>query len=288
MRTERVKALVWREWRLSRKYYLTGLAAILGLTLLFVLFELSMRFGNMKSLDAETLSIVRMTIWGLALVIAGSGPGCSAATENGVHKSDIQANWLRYSYALPITPAERAGARMLLLLIVHTAAILLSVLGLAVSLRMLHLHLSIYAVLFLLAVMDVCLIVMQVQLWFLFRARDMKTYSVQRTRFIFTFIGAGMVIGTIAARSGRRFAEKQDISNPAFQEAMSKIVVGSGILSSTDWLNLFSFGNAESIMKTAKHLLPLTVPLTVLLYVLMYLVIRSTLKGAWKHDRSAL
>jgi hypothetical protein len=56
----------------------------------------------------------------------------------------------------------------------------------------------------------------------------------------------------------------------------------------TDWLNLCTFGHAEQIISTAKHLLPLAVPLTVVLYVLLFLVIRRNLKGAWSHDRSAV
>ena len=177
MNTERVKALLRREWKLSRKFYLSSLIGILGMTLLFVLFELSMRFGNLNTLDSDELAAVRGVIWMLAIVVTAYGPICQAATENGVFKSDIQANWLRYSYALPITPTERAGARMLLLLLVQAAGFLLSVLGFAFSLRMLGWNFSGYSVLILLAVLDISLIAMLVQICFIFRARDLKTYS---------------------------------------------------------------------------------------------------------------
>lgn len=292
MRTERLKALLWREWKLSRKFYLSSWAALLGMMLVYVLFEMSMRFGNLKSLDTDELTAVRMVISFLAISIAAYGPIAAAGSDNGMHKKDIQANWLRYSYALPVTPEERAAARMILLVLMQAAGFLLSVLGLAFALRMVNWQFSIYAVLILLVILDISLLVILVQYVLVLRARDMKAYAAQQTKYISVMIGAGVVVGLLAARKMSHFASPDGTVSPALQEAVSqfekKLVTSPDSIKLYDLVNLMTMGHGAQFIETAKHLLPLTIPLTVVLYVLLYLVIRSNLKGAWKHDRSAL
>lgn len=288
MRTERVKALLWREWKLSKKFYITSIAALLGIGIVFLLFELSMRFGNLKSLHHDEMSAVRMVIWFLSLVVTAYGPVAYSASENGTHKKDIQANWLKYSYTLPVTPDERAAARMILLLCVQAAGLLLSVGGLAISLRMLGSHFNIYAFLILLALLDIGLLVMLVQDAFILRARDTKSYSALQTKYTVTMIGAGMFFGMLIARKMTHIAAEAQKDESKYLGFMQKIEVAPEKAILTDWLNLCTFGHAEQIISTAKHLLPFAVPLTAVLYVLLYLVIRRNLKGAWSHDRSAL
>ena len=288
MRTERVKALIWREWKLSRKFYISGFASLFGIILVFLLFELSMRFGNLKSLDSDELRVIRMFIWSLTLMLTAYGPTAVSASENGTHKKDIQANWLKYSYTLPVTPNERAAARMILLLCIQAVGFLLSAGGLSFSMKMLGSHFSIYAFLILLVILDIGLLMLLIQYAFILRARDTKSYSALQTKFTVTMIGAGMFFGMLIARKMKHIAEevKQDESKylvfmQKTEEAPEKAIL-------TDWLNLCTFGHAEQIISTAKHLLPLAVPLTVVLYVLLFLVIRRNLKGAWLHDRSAV
>ena len=288
MRIERVKALLWREWKLSKKFYISGFAAIFGIVLVFLLFELSMQFGNLKSLDSTELGAVRVFVWYITLTITAYGPVAVSSSENGVHKKDIQANWLKYSYALPVTPNERAAARMILLLCIQAVGFLLSACWVTFSLKMLGSHFSIYAFLILLVILDIGLLMLLIQYAFILRARDTKSYSALQTKFTVTMIGAGMFFGMLIARKMKHIAEEVKQDESKYLGFMQKIEEAPEKAIMTDWLNLCTFGHGEQVIRTAKQLLPFAVPLTVVLYVLMFLVIRRTLKGAWSHDRSAV
>ena len=176
---------------------------------------------------------------------------------------------------------------MILLLLVQAAGFLLSVLGFAFSLRMLGWNFSGYSVLILLAVLDISLIAMLVQICFIFRARDLKTYSGKQTKFIFTVTGAGIVIGTLLARKMTVVARSAQKDDAAVEAIIYKFEHAESV-GFAELLDLVTWGHADSILETARHLLPLTIPLTAVLYVLLFLVTRSLLKGAWSHDRSAL
>ena len=247
-----------------------------------------MRFGNLKSLDSDELRVIRMFIWSLTLMLTAYGPTAVSASENGTHKKDIQANWLKYSYALPVTPNERAAARMILLLCIQAVGFLLSAGGLSFSMMMLGSHFSIYAFLILLVILDIGLLMLLIQYAFILRARDTKSYSALQTKFTVTMIGAGMFFGMLIARKMKHIAEEVKQDESKYLGFMQKIEEAPEKAILTDWLNLCTFGHAEQIISTAKHLLPLAVPLTVVLYVLLFLVIRRNLKGAWSHDRSAV
>ena len=288
MRTERVKALIRREWKLSKKFYLSGFAAIFGIGLVFLLFELSMQFGNLKSLRSDELGAIRVFVWYISLTVTAYGPVAVSVSENGTHKKDIQANWLKYSYTLPVTPNERAAARMILLLCIQAVGFLLSAGWVTFSLKMLGSHFSIYAFLIMLVILDIGLLTLLIQYAFILRARDTKSYSALQTKFTVTMIGAGMFFGMLIARKMKHIAEEVKQDESKYLGFMQKIEEAPEKAILTDWLNLCTFGHAEQIISTAKHLLPLAVPLTVVLYVLLFLVIRRNLKGAWSHDRSAV
>ena len=288
MRTERVKALIRREWKLSKKFYLSGFAAIFGIGLVFLLFELSMQFGNLKSLRSDELGAIRVFVWYISLTVTAYGPVAVSVSENGTHKKDIQAKWLKYSYTLPVTPNERAAARMILLLCIQAVGFLLSAGWVTFSLKMLGSHFSIYAFLILLVILDIGLLMLLIQYAFILRARDTKSYSALQTKFTVTMIGAGMFFGMLIARKMKHIAEEVKQDESKYLGFMQKIEEAPEKAILTDWLNLCTFGHAEQIISTAKHLLPLAIPLTVLLYVLLFLVIRRNLKGAWSHDRSAV
>lgn len=288
MRTERVKALLWREWKLSKKFYISGFAAIFGIGLVFLLFELSMQFGNLKSLRSDELGAVRVFVWYISLTVTAYGPVAVSASENGTHKKDIQANWLKYSYTLPVTPNERAAARMILLLGIQAVGFLLSAGWVTFSLKMLGSHFSIYAFLILLVILDIGLLMLLIQYAFILRARDTKSYSALQTKYTVTIIGAGVAVGLIISKKMGAIAADIKKDEEKFIGIAQKIEASPEKAGLTDWLNLFSLGHAEQIISTAKHLLPLAIPLTIVLYGLLFLVIRKNLKGAWLHDRSAV
>lgn len=106
------KALLWREWRLSRRQTLGACFACLGLMILYWLVGLSMQFGNLKAAmeDNADAAFILTYFSGLAPVyLLGAFFVFSICGVPGTHPSDIKAGWLRYSFGLPISPKLRAA-----------------------------------------------------------------------------------------------------------------------------------------------------------------------------------
>ena len=103
-----VKALAWREWRLVRKDFISAMSIFIVLTALFWLIRLSMSVGNLAPVfeGSEMLGEFNAIIYYASISLVGCG--AAALGMNTAALPDIQANWLPYSFALPITPRMRA------------------------------------------------------------------------------------------------------------------------------------------------------------------------------------
>lgn len=103
-----IKALAWREWRLVRKEYFSSMCIMIVLTALFWLIRLSMSVGNLAPVfeGSEMLGEFNAIIYYASISLVGCG--AAASGMNTAALPDIQANWLPYSFALPITPRMRA------------------------------------------------------------------------------------------------------------------------------------------------------------------------------------
>lgn len=103
-----VKALAWREWRLVRKDFISSMSIFIVLTALFWLIRLSMSVGNLAPVfeGSEMLGEFNAIIYYASISLVGCG--AAALGMNTAALPDIQANWLPYSFALPITPRMRA------------------------------------------------------------------------------------------------------------------------------------------------------------------------------------
>lgn len=95
------KSLLYREWKLSRGHYLIRLVLLL-LFVGVIVFVCGFLDGPDASFDITTSY--------LFVVVAAT----VASGDNGVFKSDINSNWMRYSYTLPVTAFEKAVVRYMI------------------------------------------------------------------------------------------------------------------------------------------------------------------------------
>ena len=109
MTTAKLKALVWREWRICQKAYLTGLMVVIIMVLFFGLFRLSMSVGNLAPVfeGSEMLAQFSALLYYMSSALVAAITACLSLDVTAL-QADIRANWLRYSFALPISPELRA------------------------------------------------------------------------------------------------------------------------------------------------------------------------------------
>ena len=105
-------ALLYREWRVSRKMILQLFIFFAVFSAIIWLLGLSMHYGNLQRLDSSD-PYAQMLKQGLTGYTAAYCLGIYSLfivfSDRGAHAADIRTNWLRYSFALPITPAMRAA-----------------------------------------------------------------------------------------------------------------------------------------------------------------------------------
>ena len=108
----RLRALLFREWRLNRKAQLLQLLLTLLYAGMMWAACLSNMYGDSLEDPAERAMTLRWMIQLSALMLALLS-GCLGLSMDFTLKSDLESGWLRYSYALPITTRDRVLARML-------------------------------------------------------------------------------------------------------------------------------------------------------------------------------
>ena len=130
MKAERIKALLWREWRITRKTYMTNILVFFIIVGFFWLIRLSMSVGNLAPVfkDSPLLNEFNSMIYYSAASL-GAVIAFVPVSDITCMQADINANWLRYSFALPITPEIRATELYICKLIKIAAAFVLSVLN---------------------------------------------------------------------------------------------------------------------------------------------------------------
>ncbi len=98
---EKYKALVYREWKVSKKFYAPRVALLgLFLILLGYVVMLIAKDPVTDPPEATTMGILFLSYLFIACIAAMAGE------DNGVHKADVDTGWLRFSWALPLTAFE--------------------------------------------------------------------------------------------------------------------------------------------------------------------------------------
>lgn len=130
MKFERIKALLWREWRIGRKSFMANILIFFIVVGFFWLIRLSMSVGNLAPVftDSPLLNEFNGMIYYSAAAL-GAVIAFIPVSDLTCLQADINANWLRYSFALPVTPEIRAAELYICKLIKIAAAFALSVLN---------------------------------------------------------------------------------------------------------------------------------------------------------------
>lgn len=105
----KLKVLIWREWRLARKNYLTTLIVCILFAVFFWLFRLSMSVGNLAFVfnTKEILQEFGAVLYYMSAIMVGIVSIGVCVSDWSAYAADINANWLCYSYSLPIDPKMR-------------------------------------------------------------------------------------------------------------------------------------------------------------------------------------
>lgn len=116
----KMKVLLWREFMLGRKRTLFSLLTFAMLTVLCWLTLISVKHGNIaavfKDFDKEmpgmSKSIAELIYYAAMYVPAFMS--IPLLNENGVVSADLKSGWKLFSRTLPVTPAEKLGAKYIL------------------------------------------------------------------------------------------------------------------------------------------------------------------------------
>ena len=110
MTMTKLRSLIFREFKVSRKLYIIKFAVLfaffafaVGGTFLFTgLFEELPEKENMVRSFTEMFSML--------IILYSTGV---FSLDDNTFKSDLNSGWHNYSYALPITAAERAAVKLI-------------------------------------------------------------------------------------------------------------------------------------------------------------------------------
>ncbi len=102
---EKYKSLLYREWKITKKFYLLRIVLLLLFTALLgggMIYAVNVGVEVGGANDGAWLFLLYLLV---LFIAAASGE------DNGVYKSDVNSGWLKYSWALPVTAHEKAVTR---------------------------------------------------------------------------------------------------------------------------------------------------------------------------------
>ncbi len=127
----KIKTLLGREYMLGRKKTLFGLIALAMITVLCWLALISVKHGNLADAfanldkDMPGMSKRLSDLVYYAAMYAPAFVSISLMNENGAVSADLKSGWKLFSRTLPITPAEKIGAKYILKAIILVAVFLI-------------------------------------------------------------------------------------------------------------------------------------------------------------------
>lgn len=162
--------------RLSARHYIIRLL-LLVLVVGFAALSLLVT-GQNSAYAGEDMSGFTVMLTYIIAIVAG----VVIAEDNGVFKADMDAGWLRYSYALPISAAKKALTRTLVKLLSVVAGIVVTVAGAAAVCAMTGTSLDVSTIMNFVLILDIFLLYDMVQQIFILRATDPD--ELKRNKFI--------------------------------------------------------------------------------------------------------
>lgn len=115
-------ALLFREWKITKKFYILRMFLFLFFVAMFALTFYGLTIQNEAT--PEGAYITTLVISSIFCLFSG----VLATEDNGAYRADVNSGWLSYSGALPLTAAEKAFSKYLFRVIVILVGLGVSVL----------------------------------------------------------------------------------------------------------------------------------------------------------------
>lgn len=182
---EKYKSLVYREWKVSKKFYaprvtLLGLFFILlGYVAILIVKEPT------NDSEAATLGVLFLSYLFVACIAAMVGD------DNGVHKADMDTGWLRFSWALPLTAFETVMGKYIFKVIVIAIGTIFMFVSVGAFTALTDFTLMAEVVYAFFWCLDVVLLFNVFRDLFMLRAVDIKTMKKMST--IFGVVGVALL-----------------------------------------------------------------------------------------------
>lgn len=198
MTAARIKALVWREWRIIRKGYLSAMIMLFMVAGFFWLIRLSMSVGNLAPIfgDSEILKEFGGLLYYSGTVLVAV-VAYTSVSDVSVVTADLNANWLRYSFALPITPAARATSHYIIKLIKLAVGFGFAVLNGVLSAKVMHIPFTSDMVWFLTALLAAMILCDALSVFFNSQARTSAGLQAAQVKVMGTMIAAVMIVSIV-------------------------------------------------------------------------------------------
>lgn len=110
IRMNKYKALLFREWKVTKKFYFTKILLFLFFVALFAavaFFVYSVNEFGEYTMENRCLLASASAIFLVLL------PAVMVAEDNGLYKSDVNLGWIDFSRALPLTSYDKAFSKYL-------------------------------------------------------------------------------------------------------------------------------------------------------------------------------
>ncbi|MGN1101601.1 MAG: hypothetical protein ACI4RG_05360, partial [Huintestinicola sp.] len=126
------KGLIFRELYLTRKTYISAFSTYLLITLLLVLINLSISFGNLKDIiSAENGETTKNMIFYISVIIPSAALYIMSAANFELVDKDMNTKWLTYQYTIPVSTKKCAFVKILIIAVSIIIAFALSMANMA-------------------------------------------------------------------------------------------------------------------------------------------------------------
>lgn len=127
-----MKGLIYRELYLTRKTYISAFFTYLLITLLLVLINLSISFGNLRDIiSAENGESTKNTLFYISVIIPSVVLYLMSAANFELVDKDITTKWLTYQYTIPVSTKKCAFVKILIITVSIIIAFALSMVNMA-------------------------------------------------------------------------------------------------------------------------------------------------------------
>ncbi|MBO5163838.1 MAG: hypothetical protein J6B75_05255 [Ruminococcus sp.] len=114
---KKIGALVYRELLLAKRFYITDILIVFGVSAFGYLILMSMEFGNIakifEEMGGEMADITKNSVYYIFNYLTAA-LWCLLLNENGTSSADIKTKWRMYGFTMPVTDKENALVKLII------------------------------------------------------------------------------------------------------------------------------------------------------------------------------